>query len=275
MKPLVTFDSVSLEANGPSLTVRLGPGRALGVFGPAASGKSRFLEIVRGTHRPGRGKVVASEPMALAEVPNPLGRTTPASLATKVADRLGANRVAEVLAALRLWDVRRTPLVQLGSGHLDACRLIEPLASPNRLIVIDEALDRLDPWAFHGAIELLAQRLLDGSALILASNRPELCARMDTLVVLNGRNIRFAGTLADLERMFPSNEITVETRDQTGVRAIAAPFEFRMAETDEGVVLTTGEGQKLAAKLLLEGYGDVKSVVLKKPSAAHLLQRLF
>jgi hypothetical protein len=60
-----------------------------------------------------------------------------------------------------------------------------------------------------------------------------------------------------------------------GVRALVAPFEVSVRDTDDGVVMQASEGQQLAAKLLLEGYGDVKLVVLRSPTLEEALLSLF
>lgn len=272
---LAQIDQVSIRDSGPTLTLRLDPGRVLGIFGPAASGKSKFLKCLAGLDKPGQGTVKLSASPVMALTTLKPSRTTPLQIAKESAAHLGAQRVAEVLTLLRLWDVRKAPLGQLSTTQLDAASLIEVFASPSGLMVIDGILDALDPWTFRGVLDLIANRLRSGSAMALVTNRTELAKRMDTLVVLKDSIAVFAGSYPDLERRFPATEITVECHDQPGVRAMTSPFEVELSE-DEGLTkIAAAEGQTLAAKLMLEGYGNVKGMILRKPSAAELLQKLF
>ncbi|MEQ1934632.1 MAG: hypothetical protein ABL962_12280, partial [Fimbriimonadaceae bacterium] len=66
----------------------------------------------------------------------------------------------------------------------------------------------------------------------------------------------------------------VETQNQSGVRALIAPFEISISETENGVILKAAEGQQLAARLLSEGYGDIKMVILKEPTVESALDEL-
>lgn len=274
MHPLLRVDSVSLQSSGPTLTLSLGPGRSIGVFGPAASGKSKLLRVLAGQERPAKGVVELKAPIAIADLRLVTRRVTPESIAKKLAGHGGANRVAEALAATRLWDVRKEMVANLSDAQLEALELLPILAGEAKLLVIDGHLDALDPWTLDSASSLLAQRLMNGAALVLASNRAEVSRRVDTIVALKDQRIVFAGTYADLERKHPVSELIVETHDQKGVRALVEPFEVTMTEVEGGVKMQASEGQKIAAKLLSEGYGDVKSVVIKRPTPEELLRGL-
>lgn len=112
----------------------------------------------------------------------------------------------------------------------------------------------------------LHKRLIHGSALLVATNRPELAPHFDHLVVLNKSQIRFVGTLEEMMREHGECEIEVETQNQPGVRALVDSFEISIRKTDSGLVMRAAEGQQIAAKLLTEGYGDVKMVIVREPS---------
>jgi hypothetical protein len=58
------------------------------------------------------------------------------------------------------------------------------------------------------------------------------------------------------------------------VRQLAEPFVVEVSETPQGLTLRTAEGQALAAKLLTEGYGVVKSIHTRPKTLAETLQEL-
>lgn len=274
MAETLALDHVSLLAKGPTLTLQVGPGQSLCVIGPGASGKSRLLAVISKRERPVRGSVHAPSRTSIAGRSELPWRAKPQAIARSRGGTNEAALAAEVLSGLRLWDVRLKPISQLSESQQAACELIEPLMSHAPLLVIDGQLDRLDPWALDGALHLLKDRLASGAAVVVATNRVDLASVFDTLVVLRDQAVEFAGTVADLLREGPEQTVEVETGRQPTVRALAEPFEVRVRETEEGLVFTTPEGQALAARLLLEGYGDVRMVLLKKPSLTEALLKL-
>lgn len=272
---VVSIDSVSLNVKGPSLTLTLDAGQTLGVYGPAASGKSTICRVLAGLERAKRGSVRVPKSVAFAEARSVGRRGTPLGVAQQYAGPGGASRVAGALSAVKLWDKRKEPLSNLSPGELAGVDLLPALAGHARLIVIDGLLDAMDLWMLESVTLSLETRLREGSAMILSTNRPEFARRLDTLVVMNHRSIVFAGGLTDLERRAPSTTIEVETQRQPGVRALVEPFQVSIRKLDDGrLEIQSNEGQKLAAKLLTEGYGDVKTLVTRRLSNEELLRSL-
>lgn len=270
-----SLDIVGLRISreGPSLSLRLSPGHTLGVFGPAGSGKSAFVDAVVGAERPATGSSESHLPVRRPEEPSPLRRTTPQSLAKALSGRQGATFAAEALGALGLWDDRQKPLTALSPGQRAACRLLPVLTCGPALLAVDGELDLLDPWTWPRVWDLIRERLQSGSMLVVATHRTELVPQLDTFVVLRQSKIVFAGDYEGLRRAAGPTEVIVETDDMPGVRAIAAPFEVKVEQTGSALRLTAPEGQRLAARLLVEGYGDIRAVILREPTPAELLAK--
>jgi ABC-type multidrug transport system ATPase subunit len=185
-----------------------------------------------------------------------------------------AAKATDILVATRLWDVRHSAVADLTPSQTAACELIEPLASGADLIVIDGQLDRLDPWTLRVVLDYLGTLRGHGAAFVIATNRPDLIGAFDAVVVLKDLAVRFAGTVDDLVRSGPPHTLNVATENRPGVQALVAPFEVSVRETQDGVRLEAAEGQSLAARLLLEGYGDVKFVVIRPPTVEEALLSL-
>jgi len=173
-----------------------------------------------------------------------------------------------------LWDQRETGLDDLSTSQRAACALLAPLASIDPIILLDGSLDALDPWTLASVFTGLRERQKKGACLVVATNRLELCAEFDLVIVMRANRVAFAGTLEELYREAEESTVIVETRNQVGVRALVEPFEISVKSGADGLVLQAREGQAIAAKLLMEGYGDVRSVILKQPTIEDAVRRI-
>ena len=120
---------------------------------------------------------------------------------------------------------------------------------------------------------MLRMRMSEGAAVIVATNRLDILMEFDWVVLLKDCQIRHSGKVADLAK-HAKETVFVETENQAAVKAIGRPFEISAEEIDGGLLLKTASGQELAARLLLEGYGDVKTVLLTPRRPADVLKAL-
>lgn len=275
MSAVLSATDLGLAAGGRTLTARLSAGQSLAVLGRAASGKSRLLRVLAGTERPAQGRIEIEGAPALAGLGASPRRATPLMIATRAAGSNGKEAAAGALGDLGLWDVRAKALAELSPGQAAACELLIPLLAPARLMVVDGQLDRLDPWTFPSVWERIQRRLAQGAALVAATHRTDYLASFSSMVVLKAQDVRFFGSLADLLRAAKMTEIIVETDDEAGVRALVEPFEVNIRQTKHGLAMRAAEGREIAAKLLLEGYGDVKLTLVREPTPDEALRKLF
>lgn len=186
----------------------------------------------------------------------------------------GHPKANDLLIALGLSNLLSEPAADLSAGPRAALELLPTLLSRLPLLAIDGQLDRLDPWAHGAAWEALFVARRRGAAALVVTDRPETAALCDTVVVLRDHQVRFAGTVDALCRLGPPHELTVTTERQVGVRALVSPFEVEIEETSEGLRMAARDGQELAARLLREGYGDVRFLVSRAPTLGEGLQSL-
>ncbi len=273
--PAVVFESFSLNPKGNRLDLHLHPGESLAVLGPSASGKSYLLATVVREASPAQGEVRVSAPLAQVGWSESLRKQTPQSILRGVLGRGELDRAAEVLTALGLWEVRQTPIAKLSPGQKHASSLLECLAPLGHLMLIDAELDLLDPWSMESARKLVQSNLEKGGSLIHVTNRVSLAADATTLVVLSNGEPRFAGTPKELIRRYGPVELVVEGDDLSTVKAIAAPF-CVTAKLEAGrLILASEQGQALAAKLLTQGYGLVKTVAVREPTLEEALMAIY
>jgi ABC-type lipoprotein export system ATPase subunit len=274
MSERLGLEHVSLVPSGPTLSLSMAAGQCLAVAGPGGSGKSRLLRALAGLERPAQGTVRTQGRAAYAAPGGLSRRIRPQNLARKGGEAGNAAQATELLLATRLWEVRQETVGELTPSQVAACELIEPLISGAELILIDGQLDALDPWTLATVNQKMRDLSGKGVTFVFATNRPELVRTADAVVVLKEQQVRFAGGIPDLLRVGPRHALHVATKDQAGVRGLVAPFEVSIEETPDGLVMRAREGQELAARLLLEGYGDVRFVVVQPPTVEEALLSL-
>jgi ABC-type multidrug transport system ATPase subunit len=176
---------------------------------------------------------------------------------------------------MRLGEARYKQIGDLSPGQFAAYELMGPLISDANLILIDGQLDQLDPWTLRDALTIIRNMQGKGVAFVVGTNRPDLVGQFDAAIVLKDKQVRFAGSIEDLKRLGPPHSIQVTTARQEGVKALVAPFQVNVTQTETGLKFETPEGQQLAARLLLEGYGDVQYVIYRPSTLEEALLSLF
>lgn len=273
MPDRIVLDHVALVADGPSLALRLTSGQSMAVVGRAGAGKSRFLAVLGQQTAPGRGSVHLSGQVFTGWTGD-VGRRVKLQTLANSDGPGAAERAAHALSATGLWNYRKNGVTELSPGHRHAAELLPTLVSTADVVLIDGLLDALDPWTLNDVVTLLKRRMREGLTVCIATNRPGLAAQMDVLVVLQDQQVRFAGSPADLIRSATVSRLEVHSESQAAVRALVRPFEVTITEADGALRLEAAEGQQVAAKLLLEGYGDVRFVVLTQATVETALLAL-
>ena len=249
-------------------------GQSLALVGPAGGGKTLLLRTLAGFERPAQGSVhLRGRAVVAGEAPFPR-RAKVQSLARRAGNASLVESATEAFLATRLWDVRQSLVSELSPSQIAACELVEPLISDAEIVLIDGQLDAIDTWTLHSVMQLMRHQMSAGRTFVVATHRPDLIREFEDLVVVEDRQIRFAGSVEDLLRSGPPHTIEVATEDAAGVRALVAPFQVRILPIEGGIRLEAPEGQEIAARLLLDGYGDIKFVVIRPPTIEEALRAL-
>jgi ABC-type multidrug transport system ATPase subunit len=255
------FDHVSLSKKGPTLALDIPIGSWVGIAGPSGSGKSYLCDCIAGRQSPSRGSITAFGHVGIPTEAEFSRRDRPQSIAKSVSKDSDPRAITEALTNLGLWDVRQSTIARLSGAQQSAVRLLEPLLNGSEILVIDQSADLFDPWITNSFSRYLRSRLASNLTVVFATNRADFLKMADQLIVLNEEQIAFCGTEVEIRRRYGSTEIVVETTDQQDLRAIVSPFEVKMEPREDGLHLSATEGQSLAARLMLEGYGDVRCIV--------------
>jgi ATP-binding cassette subfamily C protein CydCD len=202
------------ERSGPALSnlsLRIPPGRTLGIIGPSGAGKSTLLSLLVGSLLPTEGKVLVEQPDAtttdlrqvdldawlqsIAWLPQ-----EPLLVAGTVADnvRLGNGEAtdAEVVDALRDAGLQVSELPSglateireggtgISTGQRRRVALARTFLSSAPIVFLDEPTAGLDGDAEAAVLEGLKRRLA-GRTAVMVLHRPTALAAADDLVLLD------------------------------------------------------------------------------------------
>lgn len=182
--------------------------------------------------------------------------------------------MTSVLSALGLWDVRQTPINLLAPEQVAACDLLPVFFPENNLAIIDGQLDTLDPWVRATVLSLIEEQRAQGCVFIVSTNLTTVTQRLGNLIIFSGPSPVYAGTVSELLRTIRPAELIIETSDPSTVATMVEPFALSVKPIEQGLLVQADKGQELAAKLLTQGYGHIRTVIVKEPSLSDALFQL-
>ncbi|RLP88938.1 ATP-binding cassette domain-containing protein [Micromonospora sp. BL4] len=221
---------VGIRASGLGQSVRKGrrilddislaiqPGEVVAVIGASGAGKTTLLETLAGVRRPAAGTVSydgATGGGAVGYVPQddiihrelPLERTLRYAARLRLPPPSGpvevAERVAEVLAGLRLTERGDVPVGRLSGGERKRASIAVELLTRPGVFFLDEPTSGLDPAIAVDLLRVLRTLADAGTTVVLTTHQITDVEHCDRVVVLtrHGR-LAFAGTPADAREFF-------------------------------------------------------------------------
>jgi ABC-type multidrug transport system ATPase subunit len=214
----------------------LDPGTITEVIGGNGSGKSTLLRIVAGLTRPTRGEV-HSRPAAVAYAPERLParlRMTARAYAGHMAALRGidAGPYDELHVRLDLSPSPDVPIGALSKGNRQKVLLVQALAPPAALVLLDEPASGLDFAARAVLREVLEERRAAGAAVLLATHHRLDGLGADLSLELAGGALRAAPAAA------PQPMTRIELVRGAGTRVVDVPG----GESDAALAGALAEG---------------------------------
>ena len=243
-------------------------------MGPAGSGKGRLLDVLIGRSKPVAGRAVFGFPASKPTEKEYSRKHTPQNVAKGLAKRASSSKLTTVLSALGLWEVRQHPINTLAPEQLAACDLLPVFFPEPALALIDGQLDSLDPWARTTALELLEDHRKEGCVFVVSTNLTTVAQKLGHIIVFSDQSPVYAGPIPDLLRAFHPSELVIETDDPSTVASMVEPLSLSVRQIQDGLLVQCDKGQELAARLLTEGYGQVRAVFVKEPTLSEALLQL-
>lgn len=239
-----------------SLSGREIPPRAtVAIVGASRSGRSTALR-----------EMAAGRPVVTA--PRAWGKLRPQDLGRRGKD--GATRLAEALDATGLWNERAVAIATLGPTGALLAEFAALALGDESAIFVDDLFERLDPWRRVAVRDHLARR----AALVLTTHALDLAATCDLVAVTAGGRAVYFGAPGELVASQPVQRFEVVTGRGGAVAALVAPLAVDVAHEGDRLTFRAREGQEAIVRLLLAGYGDVRSIVTRTPTFAEAVAAL-
>jgi len=228
----LTFDGVSFRYGSgigrrratsvvERFTWDLPSGRTV-LLGPNGAGKTTLLSLAATSLRPNSGEIrldglsgerdrkafrrsVALMPQNVRAIPGFTAREQVAYAAwLRGTDTAGASAAAAAaLERVGLSDVAGTVASRLSGGQLRRVGLAQALASPAKVLLLDEPIAGLDPAQRARFRELIGELPLDVPVLVSTHQVDDLGELFDTVVVLERGVLRFQGSPDEFLRLAP------------------------------------------------------------------------
>ena len=210
------FDRPAVD--GLTLTVRAG--EFYGLLGPNGAGKTTTLRIVAGLLRPDAGTVTVFGLDALADPVSAKRLIAWVSDEPMIYDKLTPFEYLEFVAGLWSLDapsaeVRARELIDwlglaphadercqnFSKGMRQKVALAGALVHDPRLLILDEPLTGLDAGSARQVKDVLAERVREGTTVIMTTHILEVAERMaERIGVIDKGRLIAEGTLDDLRR---------------------------------------------------------------------------
>jgi len=209
----LTLTNLSVPGRLRDVSLRLGPGRLVGLVGPNGSGKSTLLQALAGL-LPAEGEVAWNgQPLAgipifdrarqLAWVPQEVRFEFGFSVRSVVAQGRYAHGddgagVDEALARMDLTALAERPVNRLSGGERHRVLLARALATDAPIQVWDEPLAALDVRHALQTLALAHERRATGGTVVMSLHDLRLAHRLDEVVVLHEGVLVAHGAPADV-----------------------------------------------------------------------------
>ncbi|MFQ5838631.1 MAG: ABC transporter ATP-binding protein [Thermoplasmata archaeon] len=218
---ICAYDGVTALEN---VSLRVGPGEAMGVLGPNGSGKTTLLRALSGVLSPQRGTVLLDE-RSLLDLPNRqraklmgvvpqksrvdfeftafevvlMGRS-PHLDRFAVETETDFRAVREAMEATGTWELEARPFGQLSGGEQQRVIVARALVQGPRILLLDEPTAHLDLRYQYEIMELITRLRKERQLLVVAVFHDlNMAARYcDKAVLLRRGRIYAAGTLEEV-----------------------------------------------------------------------------
>lgn len=205
-----------IEQRRFDVDVTLPGGRTTAVIGANGAGKSTLIDLVAGGLRPAGGlvrlggtdlsdvpahrrrvSILSQQPLLFPHL-SVLDNVTFGPRASGTPTAAAAERARAELAAVGCADFERRRPAQLSGGQAQRVALARALAIDPRVLLLDEPLSALDVAAAGRVRQVLADRLVGRTCLLVTHHPLDVWTLADHVVVLDAGRVVDQGTPQDV-----------------------------------------------------------------------------
>ncbi|RQX00820.1 ATP-binding cassette domain-containing protein [Micromonospora inaquosa] len=245
------------------ISLSIAPGEVVAIVGASGAGKTTLLEILAGVQQPTAGTVTYDGTAAagtIGVVPQddiihrelPLARTLRYAARLRLPSATGpdeiGDRVAEVLAELRLTDRAATPVGLLSGGERKRASIAVELLTRPGVFLLDEPTSGLDPAIAVELLRVLRALADTGATIVLTTHQVTDVDHCDRVVVLTRQGrLAFTGTPAAAREFFGLRSLVeVHLRLDEATRPAEWPDRFAEQRDAEQPPLSTDDADVAA-----------------------------
>ncbi|MCG5435701.1 ABC transporter ATP-binding protein/permease [Micromonospora foliorum] len=245
------------------ISLSVAPGELVAIIGASGAGKTTLLELLAGVQQPAAGTVTydgAAAAGTIGVVPQddiihrelPLARTLRYAARLRLPSATGpaeiGDRVAEVLAELRLTDGAATPVGLLSGGERKRASIAVELLTRPGVFFLDEPTSGLDPAIAVELLRVLRALADTGATVVLTTHQVTDVDHCDRVVVLTRQGrLAFTGTPAAAREFFGLRSLVeVHLRLDEATQPGEWPDRFAEQRAAEQPSRTTGDGDVAA-----------------------------
>lgn len=243
-------------------------GELVAVFGPAGSGKSLLLGLIAGEVPLQSGVLECADVAIIPDIPSTraMRTATPISLLKRYAESW--TRAVYLIELFGLGACMESPVGQLSTSQRAMLQVACALAQRGPLYLLDDPFDRADFEQVRRLWSELEDRARFGGAVLFTTRQPDVAQRADRVLMLDQGVLLADEVPQHLIEGLNATRIEVELIEPEPLLPILQEVELRIVELEEGYRLSLYAPDTLALRLLHEGYGNVKSVIVHPPNLA-------
>ncbi len=265
------------------LSLAVPPGSIFGFLGPNGAGKSTAIRILLGLQRPSRGTVslfgsqlpkgrvdILRRIGSMVEYPSPYLHLTGRENLEVHTRLLGVmpRVIDEALDAVNLLPMRDRLVRHYSTGMKQRLGIAIALLGDPDLLVLDEPTNGLDPAGIHevrGLVRDLPRRR--AVTVFLSSHLLAEVEQVAThLAIISRGQLRFQGTLADLQARKTAAVVAVVDRPQIAMEVLAAAgYQANAAKGRISIMGLESDPARINA-ILVHGGIAVSRLALEQPS---------
>lgn len=275
------FENVDAVAH---VDLTVGRGRIHGMLGPNGAGKTTLLAMLLGLVRPDAGTITllgqggpyrregvggfVESPRFYPYLSAAKNLALLAALDGRTGDGVGA-----VLGAVGLADHAGTKVAVFSLGMRQRLGVASALLRGDRLLLLDEPANGLDPAGARDLHAMLRERAAAGTAVVLSSHdMTEIEDICDDVTIMASGRVVFDGSIVDMRERAPDPVHRLRTSDDAAALAMAGQQDLRASRDDQGLTVHAGQSRLDSYVLTLGRAGvAVRALAL----SARPLQALF
>lgn len=293
----LALNNVSKRTSGTwalwDVTLEVGAGEVIGVFGRSGAGKTTLARILAGIEEPTSGSIEfgGSEDAGTGGAPKvAVALSTPAfapdltvyenldmfACAWGMPGRRRGKEIPAMLERMKLSELRSVDASVLSSGELARFELARGLLADSPVLVIDSLMDALEPSFFEMLWDYMLglKRALGKSFVILTGSGKvaETCGR---IAVISRGKIGFIGRPEDFRRLAGEDMVVLGDVGSPLTRSrIQEQLSVVIKEEDGFLSFRVANGERVVGELLSEFGGEMSCVYLKRPTLEDALDVL-